>query len=157
MALDVETARSIVKAVRADAACRARIEGTKFSAIIRFAFGGAHLAGGVRNLAMILRGLGPEHQIFVHLSCVGIAMATQRVIYSEMLAGRLPKVQGSLIRRRRVSGFEHKGTGVAMKDGSDYVFDWWPTLDLENPLISTLSQWVKGGTTVELEDFKGLL
>jgi hypothetical protein len=32
-----------------------------------------------------------------------------------------------------VNGYEHKGTGVVMKDGSEYVFDWWPTLTAGNP------------------------
>lgn len=53
-----------------------------------------------------------------------------------------------------MNGYEHKGTGVVMKDGSDYVFDWWPTLTAGNPLISTLAQWANGGTTVEYEELE---
>jgi len=42
-----------------------------------------------------------------------------------------------------------------MKDGTDYVFDWWPTLNPQNPLISTRAQWGVGGSTVEFRRFKG--
>jgi hypothetical protein len=154
LALDLLTASSIVKAVRANLACRATIEGPKASRVVMEILGVWHLAGGVRNAAMMVVGLGREDQAFVRYSCTGIAQVTQRVIFSEMLAGRLPKVQSSLVRRRKVNGFEHKGTGVVMKDGSDYVFDWWPTLTPGNPLISTLAQWVNAGTTVEYEQFK---
>lgn len=155
MALDVDTARSIVKAVSADVACRASIKGSGVAAIIPYAFGRWHWAGGVRNATMIIMGLGREDDTFVRFSCTGIAQVTQRVIFSETLGGRLPKVQSSLVRRRNVNGYEHKGTGVAMKDGTDYVFDWWATLNPGNPLISTLAQWVNGGATVEHDDFKG--
>lgn len=154
MALDLVTAYSIVNAVRADVACRATIEGPRRSRVVMELLGLWHVAGGVRNAAMMAKGLGREDDAFVRFSCTGIAQVTQRVIFSEVLGGRLPKVQSSLVRRRSVNGYEHKGTGVAMKDGSDYVFDWWPTLTAGNPLISTLAQWASGGTSVEYEDFK---
>ena len=76
---------------------------------------------------MLLRGMGPENAEFVRLSCVGIARVTQKVIFSQMMARKLPRVRSSLVLRRNVGGFEHKGTGVAMKVRTDYVFDGWPT------------------------------
>lgn len=154
MALDLVTAHGIVHAIRTDAACRATIEGPRRSRVVMELLGLWHVAGGVRNFMMMVSGLGRADDEFIRYSCIGIAVATQQVIQSAMLQGKLPKVQASLIRRRRVNGFEHKGTGVAMKDGSDYVFDWWPTLTPGNPLISTLAQWVRGGTTIEYEAFK---
>jgi len=154
VALDVVTAYGIVNAVRTDAACRATIEGPQRSKVLMEIMGLWRVAGGVRNFAMMVAKLGKKDDEFIRYSCIGIAVATQLVIQSAILQGKLPKVQSSLIRRRKVDGFEHKGTGVAMKDGSDYVFDWWPTLTPANPLISTLGQWVRGGTTVEYEAFK---
>ena len=43
-----------------------------------------------------------------------------------------------------------------MKDGTEYVFDWWPTLNPKNPLISTYPQWLIAGTTIENRVFRGL-
>lgn len=73
-----------------------------------------------------------------------------------MIAGKLPRVRSSLVLRRNVGGFEHKGTGVAMNDGTDYVFDWWPTLNAKNPLISAYAQWFVAGSTIEYRNFKDL-
>jgi hypothetical protein len=82
-------------------------------------------------------------------------MITQSVIFTHMIHGKLPKVRSSLVVRRNVDGFEHKGTGVAMKDGTEYVFDWWPTLNSKNPLISPRALWAVGGSTIEFRSFKG--
>jgi len=39
-----------------------------------------HVAGGVRNAAMMAKGLGREDAAFVRFSCTGIAQVTQRAI-----------------------------------------------------------------------------
>jgi len=135
---------------------RRTIKKSQLPAIIDNALERLHWAGGIRNAAMLLRGMGPEDAAFVRLSCVGIAQVTQAAIFSQMVGGKLPKVRSSLVLRRNVGGFEHKGTGVAMKDGSDYVFDWWPTLNPNNPLISAYAQWFVAGRTIEYRNFKGL-
>ena len=101
MALDVVTAHGIVNGVRTDAACRAQIGGPRRSRVVMELLGLWHVAGGVRNFTMMVSGLGRKDDEFIRYSCIGIAVATQQVIQSAMLQGKLPKVQASLIRRRR--------------------------------------------------------
>jgi hypothetical protein len=156
VALDLDTARNIVNAVSADISCRGVIEGPTFPAIVTNALERWHWAGGVRNFALILAGMGPEDAEFVRVSCVGISEVTQGVVFAETLKGKLPKVRTSRTTQRTVNKFVHHATCVSMKDGSDYVFDWWPTLNPKNPLISTYSQWVIAGTTIEHRSFRGL-
>jgi hypothetical protein len=110
----------------------------------------------VRNFALILAGMGPEDAEFVRVSCVGIAEVTQAVIFGETLKGKLPKVRSSRTTQRTVKNFVHSATYVSMKDGTEYVFDWWPTLNPKNPLISTYPQWLIAGTTIENRSFRGL-
>lgn len=74
---------------------------------------------------------------------------------AQILRGKLPKLHRSLVATRKVDGYAHKGTGIAMKDGTDYVFDWWPTLNPKNPLISTRAHWGVGGSSIEFRRFKG--
>lgn len=105
---------------------------------------------------MLLMGGGPEDDAFRDLSCVGIAIATKAAIMANVFNGKLPTVLASYTAERTVDGYAHKGTGVAMKDGTDYVFDWWPTLNLRNPLISSRAAWRVAGKSVEYTSFKGL-
>jgi hypothetical protein len=154
--LDLDTARNIVKAVSADVSCRGVIEGPDFPAIVTDALESWHWAGGVRNFALILAGMGPEDAEFVRVSCVGIAEVTQGVVFAETRKGKLPKVRTSRTTQRTVNGFVHSATCVSMKDGTDYVFDWWPTLNPKNPLISAYPQWLIAGTTIENRYFRGL-
>jgi hypothetical protein len=35
----------------------------------------------------------------------------------------------------RSSGYAHAGVHLTMQDGSQYVVDWWATLDVTNPLV----------------------
>jgi hypothetical protein len=74
---------------------------------------------------------------------------------AQILQGKLPTLRSSRVAMRTVKGYAHSATGIAMKDGTDYVFDWWPTLNQQNPLISTRAQWGVGGSTVEFRKFKG--
>lgn len=68
--------------------------------------------------------------------CRGIALTTRVAIMASVLSGKLPKVQSSYVAERVVSGYPHAATNIYMKDGTEYVFDWWPTLNPRNPLIS---------------------
>lgn len=65
MALDHETAKCIVDAVSADVSARRTIEASKLPAIVDKALESLRWAGGVRNAAMLLRGMGPENVEFV--------------------------------------------------------------------------------------------
>jgi hypothetical protein len=105
---------------------------------------------------MILSGMRPGDEEFDSKICIGIADATQAAIIANVLNGKLPKVLTSSRAERVVSGYPHKATGVWMKDGTDYVFDWWPTLNTRNPLISTKAAWRVAGKSVEYRAFKGL-
>jgi hypothetical protein len=116
-----------------------------------------HWAGAVRNATMLLMGGGPEDDAFRDLTCVGIAIATKAAIMGYVFNGKLPRVLSSYMAERTVNGTAHKGTCVAMKDGTEYVFDWWPTLNLRNPLISSKAAWRVAGNSVEYAAFKGLL
>lgn len=156
MALDLDTARHIVSAVSNDVSCRGVIEGPDFPAVVTDALERWHWAGGVRNFALIVAGMGPEDSEFVRVSCVGISEVTQGVIFAETLKGKLPKVRSSRTTQRTVNDFVHSATWVGMKDGTEYVFDWWPTLNPKNPLISTYPQWLIAGTTIEHRNFRGL-
>jgi hypothetical protein len=55
-----------------------------------------------------------------------------------------------------VNGYAHKATGVGMRDGTEYVFDWWKTLNPRNPLVSSRVEWLVAGKSVEYKAFKGL-
>jgi hypothetical protein len=134
VALDLDTASRIVKAVSADVSCRGVIEGPTFPSMITDALESWHWAGGVRNFALIVAGMGPEDAEFVRVSCVGIAEVTQGVVFAETLKGRLPKVRSSRTTQRTVNGFVHSATCVSMKDGTEYV----------------------AGTTIENRVFRGL-
>lgn len=170
MALDLDTAKAIIDAVCADVSARRTIGSSKrpspmllrapmrvvVPATIESALEHFHVAGPLRNAWMLAKGMDNKDDEFVELSCQGIAIVTQGVIFTHMMSSKLPKVLASRVVRRKVNGFEHKGTGVSMKDGTDYVFDWWPTLNPKNPVISSYAQWFVGGSTVEFRDFKGL-
>jgi hypothetical protein len=119
LALDVDTACKIVIAVSADVTARSSIDAPRLPSIILAALGRLHWAGGARNLAMIIKGMGPEDDAFVHLTCSGISQSTQAVIFRQILKGTLARVQATRVVRRNVDGFEHWGTGVSMKDGAD--------------------------------------
>jgi len=88
---------------------------------------------------MIIKGMGPDDNAFVHLTCSGISQSTQAVIFRQIVGGALPRVGATRVIRHNVDGFEHWGTGVSMKDGAEYVFDWWPTLNPKKPLIVGVS------------------
>lgn len=171
MALGIDTARVIVEVVCADLSSR-RVTDTPPPAppppfvdppmgfvppiSVYRTLEPLHLAGAARNLAMIFSGMGPGDEEFDSKICIGIADATQAAIMANVLNGKLPKVQTAYRADRVVNGVAHKATAVWMKDATDYVFDWWPTLNSRNPLISTKAEWRVAGKSVEYKAFKGL-
>lgn len=112
------------------------------------------MAGAARNLAMVLMLKGPGDE-FDSKICTGIALTTKVAIMASVLNGKLGKVLSSHVAERVVKDYAHKGTGIAMKDGTEYVFDWWPTLNPQNPLISLKTAWRVAGKSVEFKAFKG--
>jgi hypothetical protein len=115
-----------------------------------------HLAGAARNLAMVLLLKGPGDREFNDKICTGIALTTKAAIVANMVKGKLPKVRGSYLAERVVNGYAHKATGVGMRDGTEYVFDWWKTLNPRNPLVSSRVEWLVAGKSVKYKAFKGL-
>ena len=155
MALSLSAPSKIVEVVRSDISSRACIEGPKFPAIVRNTLERAHWSGGARNFFLVLAGMGSTDREFVRVSCVGIAEATSVAINAAIMKGNLPGVRASRVAERVIDGYHHKSTGVAMRDGKDYVFDWWPTLNPKNPLISTEAQWRIGQGAIEYKRFRG--
>ena len=115
-----------------------------------------HWAGGARNAAMLLSGMRAGDEEYDDKICRGIALTTKVAIVASIHNGKLPKVQSSYVAERVVDGAPHAATNIYMKDGTEYVFDWWPTLNPRNPLISSLADWRVGGKSVEYKSFKGL-
>jgi len=123
---------------------------------IRSALESWHMVGAARNLAMVLLLKGPGDEEFDSKICTGIALTTKTAVVANLTNGKLPKVRGSYVAERMVNGYAHKATGVGMRDGTDYVFDWWKTLNPPNPLVSSLAAWRVAGRSVEFRAFKGL-
>ena len=173
MALDIDTAKAIVDVICADVSSRRVLDnyrpppappppfidppmGFAPPMPLHGALESLHLAGAARNLAMLLRLKGPGDQEFDDKICTGVALTTKAAIVANMVSGKLPKVLGSYVAERVVNGYAHKGTGVGMRDGTDYVFDWWKTLNPRNPIVSSLAAWRVAGRSVEYRAFKGL-
>jgi hypothetical protein len=123
---------------------------------LRSALESLHWAGAARNLAMVLRLMGPGDEEFDSKICRGIALTTKAAIMASVLNGKLPKVQSAYVAERVVRGYRHAATNIYMKDGTEYVFDWWPTLNPRNPLISSRAEWRVAGRFMEYRAFKGL-
>ena len=151
MALTTDTADQVVEAVADDLLSCSRIEGPTLGGILS-AF---HIAGHVRNFALILGGMDKDDSHFVRVCCIGIAEATSKAIFSAIRSGDIPAAKTTCSVYRVVHQFPHFGTRVSMKDGTDYVFDWFPTLEPWNPLIYQYANWKKDAGAVEYDDFEG--
>jgi hypothetical protein len=173
VALDIDTAKAIVDVVCTDVSSRRILDdyrppptpsppfidpptGFVPPMPLHSALESLHLAGAARNLAMVLllKGLGDKE--FDEKICTGIALTTKAAIVANLINGKLSKVRSSYMAERVVNGYAHKATGVGMRDGTDYVFDWWKTLNPLNPLVSSLAEWRVASKSVEYRAFKGL-
>ncbi|MGC4089963.1 MAG: hypothetical protein QM756_19160 [Polyangiaceae bacterium] len=156
MALDVGTARKIVELVSTDHESRAAIVGPDFPAFLSNTLERLRWSGGARNLFLnqIAR-LEETDMTFIRVSCTGIAERTQKAIDNGAVRGAIPKVRDANYVSRSVNGFAHNATAVWMKDGNNYVFDWWPTLNPSNPIISRRTEWNVAHGGVEFRLFKG--
>ncbi len=85
-------------------------------------------------------------------SCIGISNATSAALSPETVEGStasngyLPEVQLAITCTRFPKDFlgntwEHHACRIIMVDGSDYVMDWWKTLDPWNPYIYATDDW----------------
>jgi hypothetical protein len=159
MALSKETAQKIVEAVIIDADCQRIIEpnpslpsfnpGTDL--FLRF----SHLAGSVRNAAMMMQGKYTGDKEFDEKICLGIALVTFKAVLNAIKQGRLPEVHTANSIHRIHWGIHHEATWIRMKDDSEYVFDWHATLKLRDPAISKAEDWMRAQTAINFFLFSG--
>jgi hypothetical protein len=160
MALSKETAGKIIEVVAADANCRKAIQpiselgylGNPGTALL-LEF--THLAGSVRNLAMMAQGKYRGDAVFEERICSGIAVVTVNAIFAAVKQGKLPGVQTAGPTHRVHRTIEHEATAIDMVDGSIYVFDWHATLKIRDPVISKLEDWRKAENAVNYVLFSG--
>jgi hypothetical protein len=77
-----------------------------------------------------------DSSLGAELQCTGIAEAAQAAIeqrqqISKNFVPDLKKVSC----HSRSEGYAHMGVVLTMKDDTNYVLDWWATLDIANPLV----------------------
>jgi hypothetical protein len=150
--LNKANAKLIVDAVKSDPAAIAQINSL-------FRILPAGWAGGTRNFFLMIKDWDAEDEETVKLVCVGIADVTERVI-NRLIQKNQGNPDYPFVRAETVTtnsrAVYHVATGVKMKNGNTYVFDWHATLDVEDPLIfRTVYDWdLKiGGST--FSNFKG--
>jgi hypothetical protein len=151
MALSKSTAAKIVDVVTRDK--------ESFHRISAF-FGAApppHIAGAMQNfiLGSFVDPSDPN-SFGYKVSCDGISTATAAAINAAVAKGEIPDVAEAKDEPRR-KGISHTGTAVRMKDGTKYVFDWHKTLNVSNPAIYELEDFVenRANTHMLFANFKG--
>lgn len=160
MALDRTTAFNICQVVAGDLSCQAVLSGPNNAVLQELGW-----SGGLRNwINAMLQWVGYEDGDDVQrVSCIGISEATVNAVAAASVNGSattgqpapLPSVQNAVIIDRSISGYEHHACMVYMTDGSDYVFDWWRTLDPMNPWIYKTGDWRVNGDSVPFSAFSG--
>ncbi len=148
MALTKDQAKAITETVSKDEESKGRIQ--SWVAVLPDSWG---WAGIIRNFgfSLAVTYTPVRYDKWDHLVCTGIAAASCNAINNSRPAA---------IRRAdsvdRLEPFPHTATLVEMSDGSSYVFDWWVTLNVDNPMIfPSVALWMlkRGGVT--LENFDG--
>lgn len=152
MALETATADKIVSIVANDRLCVSRI---KSSSLYRLIGKLTHHAGNIRDLALMVSGISSRDERFLRISCNGMAEATSARLLRASIDGNLPEIKNSWAYSRCINGWWHFGTRVWMADETYYMFDWFFTLDPENPLISRGADWDAGDNGIEYGDFQG--
>lgn len=168
MSLSKETVRKIVRIISADRESCDRISSWISSGLAaRMGYGGL-----VRNLVMGTVGLSPGDQSSTgyRLSCDGIADATAAAIsnvikkssgsdprWCNVVKEPLREVLEAKSKARSIDhGFSHTGTAIYMKDGTQYVLDWWMSLNVEDPHIFRYDDFIYNrGNSVRFSDFNG--
>lgn len=93
--------------------------------------------------------------VFQRVCCIGISEATAAALVDARHIPRSPSVYSVNRPDRTLGGSFHSATGVWLKDGSHYVFDWWKTLDPDNPYIYRYADWQLDKNPVQFVSFKG--
>lgn len=163
MALSKETARKIIEAVTIDTECQNAIEpnptlqkiGGMLNPTTGFLLEFSHLAGSVRNAAMMLQGKYVGDKEFDEKICLGIALVTFKAILKAIKQGKLPEIHTASSIHRVHWGIHHEATWIRMKDDSEYVFDWHATLKMRDPAISKAEDWLIAKTAINFVLFSG--
>ncbi len=157
--LSTKDAQAIVNLVANDVCCRAVIKGPN-NALFRY----TGQSGRIRNFANAVSEsfglLGPED--VQRVSCIGISATTSQAVNQAgtRMAGIrkvkaiLPNVTNAIQCSRVINGWHHHGCRVVMKDGTDYVFDWWRTMDPRNPWLYKTADWREDINAVPYISFK---
>ncbi len=123
--------------------------------------------GSVRNLLYIVTGEDASDPEIAAHACTGIAEATSAAINRAIDpknrsknrpdADRLEVVRraATIDRVSPVVGVYHTATLVITKEGGAAVFDWHATLEVENPMISKVSDWRTCTGEIPAKQFKG--
>ena len=83
--------------------------------------------------------------------CVGIANAVTDAVYNSTAMiddgkkkrnpNSMPWMKKTLGVQNDLAQFVHWGPKVTTNDGNEYIFDWWLTLDIFNPIIFHYDDW----------------
>lgn len=147
MALSKAAASEIVKVVEADVNCRNVILWNPNLAFIRFPLDFMQITGSIRNLwfdYLLGKKKMEDDEEKSSRICIGITMFTVIALVAALRQRKLPGVR-SIAGISRVTGIfnvHHTATRIRMDDDSEYVFDWHATLQVSNPVISKMSDWV---------------
>jgi len=91
--------------------------------------------------------------VFMRVACYGIAEAVNTALHDERNLIRVSFAKKINQARRVLNGTSHEANGVWTKDGFHYVFDWWKTLDPNNPFIYRYADWLLDKNAVQFIDF----
>lgn len=156
MSLSKEAATAIVKVVSRDSESFNRINTFEGDAIMtRIVPDSWGITGDLRNWSLIAVGADPTEDAAANFVCVGIADASSAAISNALKnSANLPDVDSSeTISRSKPAA--HTATLVTMKDGSQYVFDWHKTLNVNNPFIFKVDDWNQNREGVMFTKFSG--
>lgn len=127
MALSVGNAYRVIQVVRADPEFVSRSQ-----SIFRVLGRGA---GGTRNFLsiMVAGDLEDSRNPWINWLCVGVAIAGADAVNRAIKARHLLGFESADSSHTSDGG--HSATCVTMADKSQYVFDWWQTLNPDNPVL----------------------
>ncbi|USN98079.1 MAG: hypothetical protein H6810_07770 [Phycisphaeraceae bacterium] len=115
--------------------------------------------GSVRNLGYVVTLQDPTDPTTAAKVCTGIAEATSTAINRAIKSDKVPlvgvKAATMIDRVSPHAGVYHTATKVVTAEGGEAVFDWHATLEIDNPMISKVDDWLNctGETPAKL--FKG--
>jgi hypothetical protein len=146
MALTVEQAREIVNIVASDSEC-----GRRINSVLKIVPPQYQASGFIRNTLItvgfdmvpdildtygIQKRKGMQSDEFRYHCCNGIADAVMDVFSHHR---KLPFIKS--VSKGDSKSTDHTAPQFAMTAGGEYVFDWWLTLDIRNPILWRKADW----------------